>query len=83
MAGSFNQWQPVALQRDGKLDSWHVTLHHIPGNQTHHYMLLIDGEPTMDTNCDGLAVPHGSQEEGFALATERGPRVLMLFAMTK
>ena len=83
IVGSFNSWQKAALQRDGKLDSWHATIHHIPGNTTHHYMLLIDGKPTMDRNCDGLAVPHGPQEESFAVQTEKGPRVLMMFAMTK
>jgi len=83
VAGSFNDWQSVVLHRDGKLDSWHATIHHIPGNTTHHYMLLIDGKPTMDRNCDGLAVPHGPQEESFAVQTDKGPRVLMMFAMTK
>jgi len=83
VAGSFNNWQRVPLQRDGKLDSWHATIHHIPGNKTHHYMLLIDGKPTMDPASDGMAVPHGAQEERYALDTARGPRVLMMFAMTK
>ena len=81
--GSFTHWQRVPLTRDGKLDSWHVTLHHIEGNKTHHYMLLVDGKPSQDKNCDGLAVPHGAQEEQFAIATARGPRVFMLFAQTK
>lgn len=83
IVGSFTHWQKVELHRDGKLDAWHVTLHHIPGNRTHHYMLLVDGHPTFDKTCDGLAVPHGFQEEQFQLATDRGPRVLMLFAQTK
>jgi hypothetical protein len=83
VAGSFNHWQPVPLLRDGKLDAWHVTLHHIPGNRTHHYMLLVDGQPTYDKTCDGLAVPHGPHEEQFQLATDKGPRVLMLFAQTR
>ncbi len=83
IVGSFTNWQPVEMTRDGKLDAWHVTMHHIPGNQTHHYMLLIDGQPTFDKTCDGLAVPHGFQEEQYQLQTERGPRVLMLFAQTK
>lgn len=81
--GTINHWQRTPLLRDGKLDSWHAMLHHIPGNKTHHYMLLVDGKPTMDKNCDGLAIPHGAQEEQYALETERGPRVLMMFAMTK
>lgn len=83
IAGSFNHWQRVPLNRDGKVDAWHATIHHIPGNRTHHYMLLVDGQPTFDKNCDGLAVPHGFQEEEHAVQTERGPRVMMLFAQTK
>ncbi|MBL9127857.1 MAG: glycogen-binding domain-containing protein [Verrucomicrobiales bacterium] len=81
--GSFTHWQKVALTRDGKQDAWHVTMHHIPGGKTHHYMLLVDGKPTFDKTCDGLAVPHGFQEEQWQLQTDRGPRVLMLFAQTK
>lgn len=83
LVGSFSHWQRVEMMRDGKLDAWHITLHHIPGNKTHHYMLLVDGQPTYDKNCDGLAVPHGFQEEQYQLQTDRGPRVLMLFAQTK
>lgn len=83
LIGSMTHWQPVEMTRDGKLDAWHVTLHHIPGNKTHHYMLLVDGKPTYDKTCDGLAVPHGFQEEQYQLATDKGPRVLMLFAQTK
>ena len=83
VVGSFNHWQPVELLRDGVLDAWHVTIHHIPGGKTHHYMYLMDGKPTYDKNCDGLAVPSGPQEEKFALQTPRGPRVFMLFAQTK
>ena len=83
VAGTFTHWQKVPLVRDGVLDAWHVTLHHIEGNRTHHYMLLVDGKPSYDKNCDGLAVPHGHQEEQFQLMTDRGPRVFMLFAQTK
>jgi hypothetical protein len=83
VVGSFNHWQKVALTRDSVLDAWHVTLHHIQGNKTHHYMILIDGQPSYDKNCDGLAVPHGPLEEKYQLMTDRGPRVFMLFAQTK
>jgi hypothetical protein len=83
IVGSFTHWQKVPLVRDGVLDAWHATLHHIPSNRTNHYMLLVNGKPAQDKNCDGLAVPHGPQEEQFALATDRGPRVFMLFAQTK
>lgn len=83
VAGSFTHWQKVPLLHDSAVDGWHVTIHHIQGNRTHHYSLLIDGKPIYDKNCDGLAVPHGPEEEKFQLATEKGPRVLMLFAQTK
>jgi len=83
IVGSFTHWQKVPLTRDGKLDAWHVTLHHIPGGRTHHYMLLVNGKPTFDKTCEGLAVPHGFQEEQFQLQTDKGFRVLMLFAQTK
>lgn len=83
VVGTFSNWQKVPLTRDGVLDAWHVTLHHIPCNRTHHYMLLVDGQPVRDKHCDGLAVPHGTQEERYALQTVRGPRVFMLFGQTK
>ena|SRR5688572_6142409 len=83
VVGSFTHWQRMPLLRDGKLDAWHVTMHHIEGNRTHHYMLLVDGKPYYDKNCDGLAVPHGPQEERYQLNTDKGPRVFMLFAQTR
>ena len=83
VVGSFTRWQKVPLMRDSVLDAWHVTLHHIQGNRTHHYMILVDGHPFYDRNCDGLAVPHGPDEERFQITTDKGPRVFMLFAQTK
>jgi hypothetical protein len=83
VVGSFTHWQKTPLMRDSVVDAWHVTLHHIQGNRTHHYMLLVNGEPTFDKTCDGLAVPHGPLEERYQVQTEKGPRVLMLFAQTK
>jgi hypothetical protein len=83
VVGSFTHWQKVTLTRDSVLDAWHVTLHHIQGNRTHHYVLLVDGKPTYDKTCDGLAVPHGPDEERYAVATDKGPRVMMLFGQTK
>jgi len=83
IVGSFTHWQRVPLMRDGKLDSWHGTVHHIEGNRTHHYMLLVDGQPTNDKNCDGYAVPHGPHEEQYSMQTPRGPRLFMLFAQAK
>ena len=81
--GSFTHWQKVPMLRDSALDAWHVTIHQIPGNRTHHYMFLVDGKPAHDKHCDGLAVPTGPVEEQFQITTHRGPRVFMLFAQTK
>jgi hypothetical protein len=83
VVGSFTNWKKVPLIRDSSLDAWHVTLHHIQGHRTHHYMLLVDGKPVYDKECDGLAIPHGPEEERFALNTDRGPRLFMLWAQTK
>jgi hypothetical protein len=83
IVGSFTQWQKVPLTRDSALDSWHVTIHHMPGHRTHHYMLLVDGQPVADKNADGLAVPHGPQEEQYQLITDRGGRVFLVYAQTK
>jgi hypothetical protein len=83
IVGSFTHWQRVPLHRDGMIDAWHANIHHIEGNKTHHYMLLIDGNPTQDKTCDGLVAPHGPQEERYQMMTPRGPRVFMLFAQTK
>jgi hypothetical protein len=46
-------------------------------------MLLVNGEPAYDKTCDGLAVPHGPEEERYQFMTDKGPRVFMLFAQTK
>jgi hypothetical protein len=83
VAGSFTHWQKVPMTRDSVLDAWHVTVHHIQGNRTHHYMIFVDGQPVNDKHCDGLAIPHGYQEEQNAIQTARGPRVFMLFGQTK
>ena len=83
VVGSFTHWQKVPLIHDSAVSGWHVTLHHLQGNRTHHYMLLVNGKPTLDKTCDGLAVPHGLDEERFQLQSDKGPRVMMLFAQTK
>ncbi|MGN6552926.1 MAG: glycogen-binding domain-containing protein [Verrucomicrobiota bacterium] len=83
IVGSFTHWQKVPMQRDSTTDAWHTTVHHIPGNKTHHYMILVDGKPANDKNSDGFAVPVGPQEEQYQLMTDRGPRVFMLFAQAK
>lgn len=83
IVGTFSQWHRVPLLRDGKTHTWHATIQNIPGNMTHHYMLLVDGQPALDTTCDGYALPQGAAEERYAITTARGPRLFMLFAQTK
>jgi hypothetical protein len=82
VAGTFTHWRPLPMVREVS-GGWHLALHDIPGNRTHHYMFLVDGKPVQDKHSDGLAVPHGAEEEKFAITTARGPRVFMLFAQTK
>jgi hypothetical protein len=83
IVGSFTRWQTVTLTHDAVQNAWTITIDGIAGKKTHHYMLLIDGKPVFDPACDGFACPQGFDEEQFALETEKGPRVLMLFSQTK
>jgi hypothetical protein len=83
VAGSFNNWQRVALKRDRVSGVWQATLSDIPGNRTHTYMLLVNGRPVNDKSADGLAVPHTTEEKSHKLETARGPRVFMLASQTK
>lgn len=83
VVGSFNNWQKTPLKFDRMHGIWQLTLENIPGNCTHNYMLLVNGKPANDKNCDGLAIPHTAQEKEFALTTVRGPRVFMLFSQSK
>ena len=73
----------LPLERSAVTGTWQITIPEIPGSRTHHYMLLVDGKPTSDKNCDGLAVPTNAEEAQYQLTTPRGLRVLMLFAQTK
>jgi hypothetical protein len=83
LVGSFNGWQKAPLKYDRANGIWQLTLHDIPGNRTHNYMLLVNDRPAPDKNSDGLAVPHTAEEKQHALETPRGPRVFMLFSQTK
>jgi hypothetical protein len=83
VAGSFNNWQRVALKRDRVSGVWQAALSNIPGNRTHTYMLLVNGRPVNDKNADGLAVPHTPEEKQHQLETPRGPRVFMLASQAK
>ena len=83
LVGSFTDWRATALTRDGIANTWQLTLHGIPGNRTHRYMLIVNTEPAQDKNADGLALPEGFEEQQFQLMTSRGPRIFLLFAQTK
>jgi 1,4-alpha-glucan branching enzyme len=83
VVGTFNNWQKTPLKFDRAHGIWQVTLHDIPGNTTHNYMVLANGKPVKDKHADGLAVPHNEQEKQHALDTPRGPRVFVLFSQTK
>ena len=82
VAGTFSNWRKLPLTRQ-VTGGWQLTIEQIPGNRTHHYMLLVDDKPVRDKSCDGLAMPQSPEEEQFAITTVRGPRVFMLFAQTK
>jgi hypothetical protein len=83
VAGTFSDWQPIPLKKDRASHGWQLQLDNLPGNQTHRYMLFIDGQPANDTNADGLAIPETEQEKAWALTTARGPRLFMLFSQMK
>ncbi len=83
IAGSFSGWERFALGYDDTTAVWQITLEGIPGNQTHTYMILADGQPAPDKNADGLAIPQSPQEIDHQLTTPRGPRVFLLYSQTK
>lgn len=83
VVGSFSNWQKVPLAYDKVTQTWQATVANIEGNRTHRYVVLVDGKPSYDKNCDGLTAPQGPDEVKWQLETPRGPRVLLLFAQTK
>jgi hypothetical protein len=83
LIGSFTDWKKVPLVYEKSMGTWHVRMPDIIGNRTHHYVVLVDGKPTYDATCDGLAIPQGPKEEQWQMKTARGPRVMMLFGQTK
>src|SRR5438046_2071140 len=48
VVGTFSHWQKLPLGPNGEPDIWQVTIENIPGNRTHHYMLLVNGQPVYD-----------------------------------
>lgn len=83
IVGSLTHWRPVALGQPRADDAWQVILRGIPGNRTHRYVLLVDGQPTADDSCDGLTPPVDANEREYQVVTPHGPRVCLLFSNTK
>jgi len=83
VVGSFTDWRRVPLAYDKVTRTWQVTLNGIKLNHTHRYVILIDGKPSYDKTCDGLAVPEGPEEAEWQIETPKGPRVMLLFAQTR
>jgi hypothetical protein len=83
VVGSFTGWQKAPLAYDPPTKTWQVTLHNIQGNRTHHYAILVDGKPALDSTSDGLAMPADSTEAQWQVETEKGPRVMLLFGQAK
>ena len=83
VVGSFSAWRRVPLAYDKPTRTWTTTLTNMQGNHTHRYVILVDGKPSYDKTCDGLAAPQSPQEEQWQIQTARGPRVMLMFAQTK
>jgi len=83
VVASFNGWHKIPLSYDAPTKTWQLVQREIPGNHTHRYVMLVDGKPSFDKTCDGLAVPLGPEEERWQIETPKGPRVMLMFAQTK
>jgi hypothetical protein len=83
IVGSFTGWQAVPLAYDKATNTWQTALDNIESNHTHRYVILVDGKPSYDKTCDGLAAPECTEEAKWQIETPRGPRVMLLFAQTK
>ena len=83
VAGSFNGWRKVPLSYDSPTRTWQIALNNIEGNRTHRYVILMDGKPSYDKTCDGLAAPQTPDEAKWPIATPKGPRIMLLFGQTK
>ena len=83
VVGSFSEWRKIPLSYDAPTKTWQLILRDIQGNHTHRYMMLVDGKPSYDETCDGLALPQTPQEETYQITTAKGPRVMLMFSQTK
>lgn len=83
IVGSFTDWRRLALAYDRVTKTWQGTLNSIQSNHTHRYVFLVDGKPSYDKTCDGLAIPQSPEESQWQIETPKGPRVMLLFSQTK
>jgi hypothetical protein len=83
VVGTFSGWRKVPLIFDSPTRTWQLVVNNIEGNRTHHYVILVDGQPSYDKTSDGLVAPQTSDEARWGIATPRGPRVMLLFSQTK
>jgi len=60
-----------------------IALRNVTSNRTHRYVILVDGKPSYDGTCDGLAPAQEAQEKRYQIETEHGPRVMLMFGQTK
>jgi hypothetical protein len=83
VVGSFTDWRRIPLAYDNATKTWQGTLNSIQSNHTHRYVMLVDGKPSYDKTCDGLAIPQSPAESQWQIETPKGPRVMLLFSQTK
>ena len=83
VVGSFNGWRKAPMSYDPPSRTWQLILNDIEGNRTHRYVILVDGKPSYDKTCDGMAAPQNPEEAKWAIEAPRGPRLMLLFSQTK
>ena len=83
VVGSFSGWRKVPLSYDPPSKTWQLILNDVESNRTHRYVILVDGKPSYDKTCDGLAAPQTPDEAKWQIATPKGPRIMLLFSQTK
>jgi len=83
VVGSFSEWRKVSLSFDPPSRTWQIIMENVEGNRTHRYVILVDGKPSYDKACDGLAAPQTPDEAKWQIATPKGPRIMLLFGQTK
>ena len=83
VVGSFSGWQKVPLSYDPPSKTWQLILNDVESNRTHRYVILVDGKPSYDKTCDGLAAPQTDDDAKWQIATPKGPRIMLLFSQTK